>query len=653
MWTAPREAVSHFGIVSGTVFFFFPVGVEGASVHRLPAICIALALTCFGAFCATWLFPVNPTGVTEPQFRQVMDYWHARPYLALSDKFKRRYLDVPTRKRVEQLTEDAKAYRPDSADEEQVELDGWLSEIERAEGRTLFRRLALVPERGLFQVGWLSHMFLHLGWLHLVGNLFFFYLVGPMLEDRWGRPLFLGFFLASGLVAAFAHYLIDPSTSVSMVGASGAVAGCMGAFTVRFARERIRIGWAFWLVLRLWRGAFLLPAWFWGTLWFATEVFNYWRFRGETNVAVMAHIGGFAFGAAVAVALRATRLEANVLAPALEARSSWTQHGSVHAAHDALARGATAEAESHFLKAIEEEPGNLEANLGMAKLEHGKGRVADANARMEKQLHALLSRQAHEPLWQTLVEWGPFMDPALLRPAVAFRLALALEEGKAPEGVRVHAESLYAVSARAGGAMGAKALLAAARMALQRRGGERAALAHLQAASELEDLPAQWASEIEAEKQKRLSALAAAAPVALPEAVSAAPVRVSRCRIVSKSAEGLVLQTSDGRKGALPWKQILAVAVGSLSDGISGGAPVLLTDLVTSWGKGDSAASVVRLQCKHPPPEAYGQFLRELLANSGASQLSDTAKPEQQDYPQYSDEKTFVAAFYGTSTGLE
>jgi hypothetical protein len=232
-------------------------------------------------------------------------------------------------------------------------------------------------------------------------------------------------------------------------------------------------------------------------------------------------------------------------------------------------------------------------------------------------------------------------------------LALALEEGKAPEGVRVHAESLYAVSARAGGAMGAKALLAAARMALQRRGGERAALAHLQAASELEDLPAQWASEIEAEKQKRLSALAAAAPVALPEAVSAAPVRVSRCRIVSKSAEGLVLQTSDGRKGALPWKQILAVAVGSLSDGISGGAPVLLTDLVTSWGKGDSAASVVRLQCKHPPPEAYGQFLRELLANSGASQLSDTAKPEQQDYPQYSDEKTFVAAFYGTSTGLE
>src|SRR2546427_9863791 len=73
-------------------------------------------------------------------------------------------------------------------------------------------------------------MFLHFGWMHILGNMFFFYLVGPLLEDLWGRRFFGAFYLAGGMMAALAHFGIDPRSPVLLARASGAVAAWMGAF---------------------------------------------------------------------------------------------------------------------------------------------------------------------------------------------------------------------------------------------------------------------------------------------------------------------------------------------------------------------------------------------------------------------------------------
>jgi len=98
-------------------------------------------------------------------------------------------------------------------------------------------------------------MFLHFGWMHLLGNLFFFYLVGPLLEDLWGRRFFAGFYLIGGLTAGLAHFALDPRSAVLMAGASGAIASCMGAFTYRCASRRIRM---WYLIFLIRSGTFLI-----------------------------------------------------------------------------------------------------------------------------------------------------------------------------------------------------------------------------------------------------------------------------------------------------------------------------------------------------------------------------------------------------------
>jgi membrane associated rhomboid family serine protease len=80
--------------------------------------------------------------------------------------------------------------------------------------------------------------------------MWFLWLVGCYVEDTWGRVIFPLFHLIAGAAAAVAHQLSAPASAVPLIGASGAVAGAMGAFLVRYARTNIRFWWFFWLILR-------------------------------------------------------------------------------------------------------------------------------------------------------------------------------------------------------------------------------------------------------------------------------------------------------------------------------------------------------------------------------------------------------------------
>src|SRR5262249_45652597 len=147
---------------------------------------------------------------------------------------------------------------------------------------SLLRRLSLVPERGLLQRGLVTHMFLHLGWEHFLWNMLFFYIAGLLLEDRWGRVVFPAFYLVGGLVAATAQYLMDRHSTTMLLGASGAIAACMGAFATRFPDRHIRMAyWIFWF----WRGTFVLRAWILGLIWFGLEVLALARDTGGSGVA--------------------------------------------------------------------------------------------------------------------------------------------------------------------------------------------------------------------------------------------------------------------------------------------------------------------------------------------------------------------------------
>jgi membrane associated rhomboid family serine protease len=138
----------------------------------------------------------------------------------------------------------------------------------------------------------LSSMFLHVGLIHLAGNMLFLWVFGNNIEDRMGHLLYLIFYLLAGVAATAAHVLVQPSSMVPIVGASGAIAGVMGAYLVLFPNVPIRS-----LVL-----IFItdVPAKWLLAFWFVLQFFT-----GDADgVAWVAHVGGFLFGAVVAYAFR-------------------------------------------------------------------------------------------------------------------------------------------------------------------------------------------------------------------------------------------------------------------------------------------------------------------------------------------------------------
>jgi membrane associated rhomboid family serine protease len=141
----------------------------------------------------------------------------------------------------------------------------------------------------------LTSMFLHGGWMHLLGNMWFLWLFGNNIEDSMTRPRFVAFYLLCGVAAAFAQVVADPSSAVPMVGASGAISGVMGAYLILFPRVRV-----FTMVpLGFYATSVALPAWamliYWTVLQVAGGITSI-ASEQTGGVAFWAHLGGFLAG---------------------------------------------------------------------------------------------------------------------------------------------------------------------------------------------------------------------------------------------------------------------------------------------------------------------------------------------------------------------
>ncbi len=135
-----------------------------------------------------------------------------------------------------------------------------------------------------------TSMFLHGGFGHIFGNMWFLYLFGDNVEDKFGKAKYILFYIASGLAAALVHYLSDPVSAVPTIGASGAISGVLGAYLVFFPHAKVHTIGPFYQRLTL-------PAYAMLGLWFVMQFLG--LFGSGGGIAFWAHIGGFAFGAAV------------------------------------------------------------------------------------------------------------------------------------------------------------------------------------------------------------------------------------------------------------------------------------------------------------------------------------------------------------------
>jgi membrane associated rhomboid family serine protease len=681
------------------VIILFPVGVEDAEVNRLPWVSIGIAALCVIAFLFSWVLPANPQGVDNSALFEVLTYWQQHSYLELPEPFQSRFIPKNAQQKLKLHASDQRP-EPEIIQKEQATLDEMVSRVIALSDRSILRRFSLIPAKGMFQIGWLTHMFLHFGWLHLLGNLFFFYLVGPLIEDIWGRPLFAGFYLVGGLAAALAHFLLDHASPTMMAGASGAIAACMGAFALRYATRRIRLAYFVWFYFRIWRGITRWPAWVCGLLWFFNEAWNFWRTGGNSGVAVMAHIGGFAFGAAVAFGLRTSGIESKYVAPKVEATFTWQKHPAIEKAAAALERKDLPTAEAAYREVLAADPKNLEAQFGLAKIAIQQHRVAEGIQRLDPLLGRLIARSEQDKAMGWIEDIVPVLDPQALRPALAFKIGQLIDAG--PEGLRPLGERFYARAGEAGAVLGAKALIRAAAITLSVTDQAEAALRHLARAEAIPELPAECKTqlaELRAEAERRQSSAGAFRPnerlaeapatstpharatigpsgataqTSSPQARTSAESALSAaesnaaprplilgCRLKQIRQDGLDIDVQS-QSAIVTWNRITAIGVGVIPSGPPGAEKnVVVTDLLVSSKKNGARPTVLRLpggalglDTLFPgirPRDAFQQLIAELLTRSGARPLSNPDGLSSGKYPRFADISEMESAFYGAA----
>ena len=208
--------------------------------------------------------------------------------------------------------------------EDPAELQRQMDSLERQyadlEHDSILERYAFIPAHPQ-PISYITANFLHGGWMHIIGNMWFLWLAGAILEDTWGRMIYPIFYFLSGAMALLFYAWASPGSLVPTLGASGAVAALMGAFLVRYPKTKIEMLWLFGFGFRSYRfharAYWLLP------LWLGMEIFSGAIFGSSSGVAHWAHVGGFVFGAVAAVGLSYSGLE-HVANQAIEAKVTWT-----------------------------------------------------------------------------------------------------------------------------------------------------------------------------------------------------------------------------------------------------------------------------------------------------------------------------------------
>ena len=144
-----------------------------------------------------------------------------------------------------------------------------------------------------------SSMFLHGGWMHLIGNMAYLYIFGDNIEDKLGKIKFIIFYVSCGIFAALSQALVDINSETPMIGASGAISGVLGAYLVLFPKKDIKVFLWFLIFIKIFR----IPAMYVIGCWIFIQFFSL-NNSEESNIAYVAHIGGFIAGIILIFILR-------------------------------------------------------------------------------------------------------------------------------------------------------------------------------------------------------------------------------------------------------------------------------------------------------------------------------------------------------------
>jgi membrane associated rhomboid family serine protease len=343
-----------------------PIKHENMAARRWPVVTLALIAVNVVAFLFTMsamddeapqlgevkshiliLAALHPELKMQPQSQHLVDgFKQSHP-----DQWKR--VQSPYRDIIDAY--DAKIKMTEDTSKLQDEMDSLNAQFVSLSKSSILEQYAFVPSQP-HPISYLTANFLHGGWLHLIGNMWFLWLAGFVLEDVWGRWIYSVFYLIAGATALQFYAWTNPGSITPTLGASGAVAALMGAFLVRFPKMKIEMAWLFMFKLYRFKAAayWLLP------LWLSTEIFYGSLFGSSSGVAHWAHVGGFLFGALAAVAIQHSGLEqkANKV---IEDKLAWSNDPELEQASGMMEHGQLLEALPLLMNYVVAKPNSLDA----------------------------------------------------------------------------------------------------------------------------------------------------------------------------------------------------------------------------------------------------------------------------------------------------
>jgi membrane associated rhomboid family serine protease len=317
----------------------------------------------------------------------------------LKDSLGERWESIASPSRQVEDPWDAEIRRVQDPIELQGDMDELCQEFETVEQGSILNKYAYVPAHPR-AISYVTANFLHGGWIHLIGNMWFLWLAGFILEDTWGRVIYPLFYLVAGAAALQFYGWCAHGSYLPLIGASGAVAALMGAFLVRFPKMKIEM----LLFLIVFRIRFKAPAYWLLPLWLAMEFF-YGSALGTTSpVAHWAHVGGFLFGMAGAFALQQSGMEQKAN-DAIESKLSWSGAPEVVQASEAMEQGKLDEAASILQKHVAANPNSADA-LNLLQQAHWRRSDMAAYRDATVQLcQVYLKNQDQDNAWRAFEEY--------------------------------------------------------------------------------------------------------------------------------------------------------------------------------------------------------------------------------------------------------
>ncbi len=614
-----------------------PLGHEQRSVRRQPWVTWIIMALCLVVFLFTGPGDKERARESLERLQVAVEYFVEHPYLEPPPRLREIFVSQIGEEETDAQIELMREVAPDGPtsnlelEREQAKLDRLVEESVITIDDAPLRRWGLVPAEFRLPTI-LTYQFLHGGWMHLLGNLFMLFLVGPFIEDVWGRPLYFGFYLTAGAVAGLMFMVRYPALDSPLIGASGAIAGVMGAFLVRYWHTKIKFLYWFFLLV----GTFEAPAWLMLPLWFFKELFSAQAMdslapgTGGGSVAFWAHVWGFVFGVIVAYAITHFQIEERHIHSRIESKITLVDNTAVEAAAQLAEKGDARGAVAVLQEELATNSDNVEAATAMWNLCFKTQQAEVALPYMLSALHRTTRKGDDEfviAIWEDVLH---ACDSIPIEPALGVRLAEILVEDGRDGGAL---DTLALAWGRVDGSTPAPILLRMARLAMALYAPETAAV--IDAALAHPEFPSEMRSELEA-------ARTAVADEPEEEASSTAAVAYTAdefrhtLQVITAIPHGfdgdqLKIEV-DGRLRYLGLGGIQVLAAAGITR--DGRRPVVLIDLLLDppWGGSDNLRSIRLTSDTFDPRKlvggedamtAFQRFLDRILTVSEAVPLPD------------------------------